>query len=182
MKNISVPVLLFLCLACLCTAQTAITTTTTTGDVGLNDKRIPLTSNASINAGDVCLYDRELFEVVSFEPPGTTGARNAISKRGVAGMQSAHLSGAGVHCGSRAWLHSSDAAGYCTYEVAWINTVSGRVWLCKANQWVEALAEATCNAAQRGKIIVVPAAAGSADTVRVCVKAADNSYAWTALF
>jgi hypothetical protein len=43
-------------------------------------------------------------------------------------------------------------------------------------------AEPTCEAATRGRINYVAGGAGVADTVRVCVKSAADSYAWTALF
>lgn len=41
--------------------------------------------------------------------------------------------------------------------------------------------ESTCDATRRGRIVMVQGGAGVADTVRMCVKSAADTYAWTSI-
>lgn len=51
-------------------------------------------------------------------------------------------------------------------------------------QWIQFASdsEPTCNAGNRGKLVMVQGGAGVADTFRICAKNAADAYAWTALY
>jgi hypothetical protein len=61
------------------------------------------------------------------------------------------------------------------------DTISG-VWTFTPGVMFGAGTEPACNASTRGRVVMVQGGAGVADTLRVCLKNAVDSYAWTALY
>jgi hypothetical protein len=61
------------------------------------------------------------------------------------------------------------------------DTISG-VWTFTPGFMFGAGTEPACNALTRGRVVMVQGGAGVADTLRVCVKTAVDSYSWTALY
>jgi hypothetical protein len=59
--------------------------------------------------------------------------------------------------------------------------ISG-VWTFTPGFMFGAGTEPACNASTRGRAVMVQGGAGVADTLRVCLKTAVDSYAWTALY
>jgi len=61
------------------------------------------------------------------------------------------------------------------------DTISG-VWTFAPGFMFGAGAEPACNASTRGRVVMVQGGAGAADTLRVCLKNAVDSYSWIALY
>lgn len=61
------------------------------------------------------------------------------------------------------------------------DTISG-VWTFTPGFMLGAGTEPLCNALTRGRVVMVQGGAGVADTLRVCLKNAVDSYSWTALY
>ena len=61
------------------------------------------------------------------------------------------------------------------------DTISG-VWTFMPGFMFGAGTEPACNASTRGRVVMVHGGAGVADTLRVCLKNAFDSYEWTALY
>jgi len=61
------------------------------------------------------------------------------------------------------------------------DTISG-VWTFTPGFMFGAGTEPACSASTRGRVVMVQGGAGVADTLRVCLKNAVDSYSWTALY
>ena len=62
-----------------------------------------------------------------------------------------------------------------------LTVLRGQVQLGTEARWASGT-EGTCNASNRGRVVMVYGGAGVADTFRVCVKDATDTYAWKTLY
>lgn len=129
--------LLALCLfAAAAIAQPSMVQTTLSSTVDKDQLEVYVASTTGVNVGDWGYADRELFLVASKPTAGTLTV-----KRGIGGKLTAHTSGVTVYFAAASGFTTQDPAGRCAGAgvpyVPYINYVSGGIFACTSNTWVQ---------------------------------------------